>query len=111
MEPTLASVFLSQCSYSHLFLCINSTCRNSNYFIFLRFQILTTARLSSGIIRRVVSYNFTDVSEVFAVSIIWATEESCSVNYRTTWRNVPEGSHLDKLNLPNVIEPRHASNC
>jgi hypothetical protein len=52
-------------------------------------------------LRRVIWYKFTDVSEVLAASIIIALMKEAEgisetlVNvYQTTWCNIPEDSHL-----------------
>jgi hypothetical protein len=60
-------------------------------------------KMTSGLLRRVVWLNFTDVSEVLAAAarlthhlMVEAVSTSeASVNfYQTTWRNEPEDSHL-----------------
>jgi hypothetical protein len=54
-------------------------------------------------LRRVVLYRFTDVSEVFTTFIITAmslmmeavsSSETSAIIYQITWRNIPEDSHL-----------------
>jgi hypothetical protein len=61
-------------------------------------SLLHTSRwLSSGLLRRVVWWKFTDVAEVLAASIgspdmleAASTSEKSANFYQTTWRNNPE---------------------
>jgi hypothetical protein len=59
-------------------------------------------------LRRVVWWKFTDFSEVLTVSIRALTMDAAStfetsVNfYQTTWRNIPEDSHLHTRRRENL---------
>jgi hypothetical protein len=61
--------------------------------------------LSSGLLRRVVWWKFTDVSEVLAASVIQhspvdkGTSETSVNFYQTTRRNNPEDSHKDSREM------------
>jgi hypothetical protein len=56
--------------------------------------------LSSGVLRRVVWYKLTNVSDVFTASIITLMMEAVSTSemsvnfYHTKLRNIPEDSHI-----------------
>jgi hypothetical protein len=66
--------------------------------------------LSSGFLRHVVWYKFTDVSEVLAATIrvMAMMMESASTFqtsvdfYQTTWRNKPEDSHFHARRRENL---------
>jgi hypothetical protein len=58
-------------------------------------------------LRRVVSYKLTNVTEMLATSIIRAmeavnTSETSVSFYETTWRNSPEDSHLHTRHPENL---------
>jgi hypothetical protein len=57
----------------------------------------------SGLLRCVVWYKFTDVSELLAASIIRARSVVLSVTfYQATRRNIPEDSHFHTRRLENL---------
>jgi hypothetical protein len=59
---------------------------------------------ASGMLRHVVLYKLTDVSEVLSSSSgQWVrTSETSVTGYETTGRNIPEGDHLHTLRRENL---------
>jgi hypothetical protein len=66
----------------------------------MRFQVLKAASIqmeSSGMLRCVVWYKFTDVSEMITISLMTeavSTSETSVNFYETTRRNITEDNHL-----------------
>jgi hypothetical protein len=74
----------------------------------VRFNILTAARIPSPILRRVVTYKFTDVSEMltdFIIALMMESETSV-IFYKTTRHNILEDSSLQIVRILCLWENR-----